>query len=333
MTAAWKVLAAALAASVSLACPACSQDARPLTSLGFDERPRDAAVDAPASMKLTQVVAEGPWGLGGRGLAVDQNGNLFVAAVEAVYVSSGAEASVYLSRDDISAILGPEYPLPDWDDLDVGPDGLVYLLSSQHIIRSANAHQGEVLRKFLPIVFPRHLAVFSPDISFVLTANRELFRIDATGYALVYDISQMHGVNACVGEELEIQRSGTFLYLPGCDGSPVVRGHVDGSGTIALFDGHPNALNARFFLCAARDPAGGFFIMIEDDTTNDPKLMHFDEGVSAMAGYRTITTSPSLADAVIEHELVFDFSDCQMAAAHDGSVWIRTEKQLLRLTP
>ena len=55
--------------------------------------------------------------------------------------------------------------------------------------------------------------------------------------------------------------SGAFMYLPGCNGYPALRGNVDGSGVQVLYQSGAIPPGAQTFGCTARDPAGGFYLL------------------------------------------------------------------------
>jgi len=286
-------------------------------------------------MKLSQVVSDGPWEINQStaGIAVDDNGRVYVADTDNVYAVDNAQVSVFLTPEDAAAITGGPVLLYTYADLDIGSDGLLYILTQDWLIQTNTAHGGVALRDLKTIVAPAHLGVASPVLAGLINHYDGLWTVGPSGNEMVYDDTQVLGGTNCATEDLAVQSSGVFLYQPGCNGSPIVRGKLDGSGAVVLFDEQPNTLNVHNFLCVARDPAGGFFVMAEDDDTGDSTLLHFGEDVSETNGATRVLSAPTFAQAAETQDETLLFRYCAMAAGKDGTVWIQSFKQLWRLSP
>lgn len=148
----------------------------------------------------------------------------------------------------------------------------------------------------------------------------------------------------CANTDFAMSPSGTFLAEPGCSGSPLVRGNADGSGVERLFVsdalGPIPPFYATQFMCVGRDPAGGFFLMLTSaggGTGNSgPRLFHVNEDATAETGVTEVFTTPSFAEAqnttlVFPYESTFD--ECSLAAAPNGTIFLRTSSQLWKVTP
>jgi len=92
------------------------------------------------------------------------------------------------------------------------------------------------------------------------------WRFTAGGGQIVYDMSRLKDSYGCADQDLAAGPSGIFLYQPGCNGYPILRGKANGSGVDVLYDTvvlQPSSpLPASNFSCVARDPSGGFYLII-----------------------------------------------------------------------
>ena len=105
------------------------------------------------------------------------------------------------------------------------------------------------------------------------------------------------------------------------------RGNVDGSG-VATFTGFlPN------FICTARDPNGGFYIVLDDCPECVPRIYHLPDGATDKADATVVETTPSLAEAQAAQNDPLSFVFCSMAAASDGTLYIQSFQQLWKVSP
>jgi hypothetical protein len=131
-----------------------------------------------------------------------------------------------------------------------------------------------------------------------------------------------------------------FLYQPGCNGYPLLRGNADGTGVGVLYNTTitpPSAVSADNFLCSARDPSGGFYIIVEDVSDGAPRLYHLAGDAQGTARPTTdpvwIPTVPSFAQAKKSQSETFGFLFCSIATARDGTVFFQTYHQLWKVSP
>jgi hypothetical protein len=143
-------------------------------------------------------------------------------------------------------------------------------------------------------------------------------------------------VGGCACQDLAADRSGTFLYQSGCNGYPLLRGQTDGSGVGVLYPTSlvgPSDIAADNFLCVARDPAGGFYLAVDDPNDGAPRLYHVADDAQGRSGLTWIETAPSFAEASQQRSNVFGFDFCSLATAPDGTVYFQTYAQLWKVSP
>jgi hypothetical protein len=321
---------------------ACGGDAKPPRALSGTRTPGSGG-DQPGDAgnggsggsavgALTQVIGSGPWQIGqsAPGIAVDATGRVYLTDGVSVYTVDGSTVDVYLNEADRSAIEPGRFA--GFLDLDIGPDGLLYVLTSDGIIRSSAAHQGELLRDLSDIIYPAFLGVISDSLIGVINHYDGYYGIEPSGNTMIYGSDRVLGGTDCACEDLAVARSGVFLYQPGCNGSPLVKGTSDGTAVGVLFESEYNQsspLHASNFLCSTRDPLGGFFVVVEDNADGESRIYHLDENVTSTAGYGWVPTAPSMALARAQSDSL-TFRYCSVAAG-DGVLYIQTFQQLWRV--
>jgi hypothetical protein len=89
---------------------------------------------------------------------------------------------------------------------------------------------------------------------------------------------------------------------------------------------------AGSFECLARDPAGGFYVMVaEVGGGANPRLYHMSETATGAAGLTVVVTDPSLGEARLAQSpqgTPPDFSRCSLATSPDGTIFIQFGPQL-----
>ena len=295
--------------------------------------------------KLTRVIADGPWQLGQQttGIAVDSQGRLFINDEHNVYAVSGTSSTVFLTTADVTGISDQTL---GFQDLDIGPDDQLYIAFGRAILRTDTAHQATPWRDLsttYPALSAENLGVFATGgVAFAIGDG--LVRVTSSDATLIYPASSVvDWQEGCAGEDLSVARSGVFLYQTGCNAFPLVRGNVDGSGVEVLYKtellGH-SPLAANNFLCSARDPKGGFYVVADTSTSDDVAdtrrtLYHLSEDSDQTSGIERIDTTPTFTEALVEAQQsdVFAFDYCAIAGAPDGSVYLVTFSELWRVDP
>lgn len=284
---------------------------------------------------LTKVVDDAPWRSNlqrAGGIAVDGQNRVYFEDTENVWLIDGQNVSTYLTLAEAAAKTPPT--LQNWiTDLDRGPDGLLYVALRGNdstgavaaVVRSSSAHVAQPWIDVSSIGVAR-LNVISADRVAIINVGG-LYTATAASQTLVYANALLENRENCAAQDLSAAPTGTFLYQPGCNGSEMYRGNVDGSG-VATFTGFlPN------FICTARDPNGGFYIVLDDCPDCVPRIYHLPDGATDKAQATLVDTTPSLAEAQAAQNDPLSFVFCSMAAASDGSLYLQSGQQLWKASP
>ncbi len=307
---------------------------------GAPAAPVDAGVEGgreagPGHRTLTRVVNDAPWKGLQRvgGMAVDAQNRVYFEDTENVWLVDGQNVSTYLTLEEAAANAPPT--VTSWiSDLDRGPDGLLDVVVSGFgsmgnavavVVRASSPHAAQPWLDVSSIGAAR-LSVISADRAAVVNVAG-LHTASATGQTLVYPNALLDNAENCALHDLTAAPTGVFLYQPGCNGSPLYRGNVDGSGVAKV---------TGFFvthICTARDPNGGFYIVVDDFPPGATRIYHLADGATDAAAATLVETTPSLAavKAMQDDPVIFMF--CSMAAASDGSIYLQSFQQLWKVSP
>ena len=279
---------------------------------------------------ISLVHGNGPWqiGQGTTGIVADDNGQVLINDEDNVYLIDGGQISTYLTTLDLNLSAANGFR-----DMDRGSDGAVYLLTKDTILRSDTPHMATVFRT-LPsqVSSPVNMSMASLNDIGVVELYDELWNVGPNGAALVYN--HYFGSN-CTTEDLAIQSDGSFLYLLGCNGSPLTSGSLSGQTLSHMFKGFGsnNPFDVNNFNCLTREPSGGFYAVIRNSTSSQFELMHFTANVTQQTGFTTITTYPSLAGADMQTPTTFGLYFCSMATTPSGTIYLQSFERLWRLDP
>jgi hypothetical protein len=293
----------------------------------------------PATLgRVEQILDDGPWQVGqeSTGIAVDPTGAIYVSDPDTVYRVDGDDVSVFLNRDDIVAA-GAGDRGGRINDLDIDPEAQLTLAVSGYVLTSRTAHSLRVAQELMPVDQGlAKLGVVERDFFLLVTPNG-MSAYDQGHAALLYDAGQLERTAGCAAEDLAVSGTGEFLYQPGCNPSPLMRGYADGSGVGVLYEAGKETkvpISASNFVCSARDPAGGFYVVTRNAAGLLPLLYHVNEHADRTDAARYLPTEPSLAALQNEEwpdPLAFYF--CSIAVAPDGSIVFQTFRQLWRIWP
>ncbi len=289
-----------------------------------------------APRSLTRVIDQAPW-LRVQGIAADNHGRVYVSAEsttpleQAVYLVTGGRVDTYLTSAEAADAAGLAGFNVRLYDIDIGPDGAPYLIVDRtRIIRIPTPHHAD-LWPTASFTRGQYLGVWALDSAAIVKSNGSFITVTATVSNDLYLLNQWG--TGCFHEDLAILPSGTFLYMPGCLTSPLIRGSALGVGFEVLFNVEPfvsSPLNAHAFRCIARDPVGGFYAMVEGATDGGPHLYHVAEDATALGGTEEVETSPSLVAAANDENGNFDY--CSIAVDNDGTVFIEDFAELWKVT-
>jgi hypothetical protein len=322
-------------------------DAAPtLDALAPDTRDATGPVDVGVPQRrprvLTNVLTGAPW-FGTQavlGMAVDAQNRVYLADGQNVYTVTGQTVSVYLTAAEAAAGLNLAVN-EGVGSVDLDENGLIYVVAggisnaagiATFVLRSSAPHIVEIWRDISSMDGVERVAVVSAG--HVAVVGRDGMRtFSDTGNQLVYSSMQLSDTEGCATQDLKAAPSGVFLYQPGCNGSPLLRGNVDGSGVGVLYEGASLRQPASNFLCSSRDPSGGFYFLAERADDYSPQLYHVSEDASGLMGLEVIDTEPTFLVAKKTQTETYGFDFCSLAAARDGTVFLQTYSQLWKVSP
>jgi hypothetical protein len=281
------------------------------------------------------------------GLTVDAANRVFRADRTFIYVFEGGLFRTYMSIAE--AVSGPGMSEPGWFiDIDMGSDGLLYILLAPSfptatglvVARSSSAHTATRLLDF-PSTTAGVMRVITPGKVAIPDFFSGIWTASATGQQVVYPPA-IPGFT-CVSESvpaghLAVGPAGLFLFSSGCPRSALMRGNLDGSGLIPLYQPNPSPVSADSFTCLARDPAGGFYMMVTGDGTGatpraGTRLYHVADDASGTSGFTRVATTPSFDQARATQADPNVFTSCTLAAAPDGTLYVQTLYMLWKIAP
>ncbi|HEX2875724.1 MAG TPA: hypothetical protein VHP33_30940 [Polyangiaceae bacterium] len=322
----------------------------PIATSGGDDSGGSGGSAPTGSGALTRVVKGGPWALGQQttGFVVDHQGRLYLNDERHVFVIEGSDVSEYMTVEDVALITGDNANQISFTDLDLGEDDALYLGVRGKVIKSTSAHSGTVWGDFgaafspYPADFEEKLAVLSDD-ALVITESQGLYLIEHDKASLIYEDPPegQSWATDCASHDFTAARNGTFLFLPGCNGSSLIQGNADGSGSSVLYEADPKGpLQAANFHCVTRRPGGGFYFVSQTfNTSSDadgPHLYYLSETNGQPSSVVAVPSTPSLRavwrDLAGKNEpFVFDY--CSLAAAEDGTIYLQSMSQVWRIAP
>jgi hypothetical protein len=289
------------------------------------------------------VLAGAPWYAtqSTQGMAVDSQKRVYVGDNANIYVVDGTSLSTYLT---IAEAAGTNAAAAGFGDFDIGPDGRLYIVMSAftpdagqvvNVVRSNLPHIAQPWVSLSQVLTPRRVSVISASYLALISWDG-LWTFTDGGGKLIYPAAELVDTIDCAATDLAAAPSGVFLYEPGCNGSPILRGNADGSGVGSLYNSSllaPSVVPADNFLCVARDPAGGFYLVGDNSADDAPRLYHVAEDAQGSTGLIWIQTTPTIAQAKKSQNETFGFDFCSLAVASDGTVFFQTYHQLWKVTP
>jgi hypothetical protein len=296
----------------------------------------DGAVDAGPRRMLTQVLEGAPWYAtqATQGIAVDSRGRVYVGDHDNVFMVEADAVTTHLTATEAGGT--------GFGDFDIDSDDRLYIVTvgrtpglGVSVVRSSQPHQIDPWIDLSPTLTDASKLAVIDDGTIAVISRAGFWTFTDAGGAQIYSQSQMVGSSGCATQDLAAAPSGVFLYQPGCNGSPLLRGHSDGTGVGILYNtsfGQPSEISASNFLCVARDPSGGFYVVV-DGIGETPRLYHVAEDAQGTSGLTWIDTTPSFAQAKARASSVFGFRYCSLAAARDGTVYFQSYAQLWKVAP
>jgi hypothetical protein len=275
------------------------------------------------------LVGPGLWNQLIKSASIDGSERIFVSDGASVFVVAGSNAGAYVDATAIGSVLGSASKTIH--AVDVGPDGRVYILTDTAVLVSAGAGDVALLRAFSRLQGPSRLAVVAADQVLVIDDNG-LHRVNAAGETLVYSLDALMGGSSCSSQELTAQPDGTFFYMPGCNGSPLIKGKADGSGAGVLLK---SDLTPRFyadnFNGIGRSPCGGGFVLSVENNAGS-----WNEGLiqSDLNGnWSPITTTPTMLDYANMLGDYTTFHSRPIQVGPSGALYVVSADSVYRVSP
>jgi hypothetical protein len=337
-------LSLALVACVSSACSSKQEHASRLPDGldggfgGIDARPSgDSATDTAgdtAGFARALTLWAGPtiWTSLTRAAAIDESERVYVTDGANVYRVVDGKPESYLTSAELKAVLARD---PSNISIDTDSKGTLYIFDdgggATMLLSSGAPHEVKVVRAItdatLDPTFPAYMqAVDTDTVAFI--ARQGLFVSSPTSLTLVYDETKLGGSTiSCAAEYLTVTREGFAFYLPGCNGTALLGGKLDGSGfgEVMSMDvmrkADPKLSN---FDGMGRDRKGGVVVNMES------RLFSFD----TKGAYAPIGTNPTMADyQTSTGEVTNVFYLRPVLVGPSGAIYIVTGKSVLKIAP
>jgi hypothetical protein len=311
-----------------------------------DPGPSPPSVDggtsnAPTPRSLSLVVQNGPWSVANPlGFGVDGAGNAYVSDDNTnIYVVDGAgTVSTYLTTAEAATSAGLRFAA-QFVDLDVGPDGQLYVdltggligstSATNVVLRSSAAHQATLWRDLGSLEATRIVAAGAGQIAIGDTLAG-LSLATASAVQPIYTPAALNGAAGCgFAEEFALGGGGSVAFLPGC-AATVLRGTLTGATPTVLYQPNADPNFGEKFACTVGDPAGGFYFVVTDPLRDNPRLYHATDSATALPSLTLVPTEPTLGEMHVARG-AGEFSSCQMAVAPNGVLYLLTAKDIWKL--
>ena len=220
----------------------------------------------PASHVFEKISGPVIWTYLRRTIAVDSLDQVYVTSGSTIFRIKNKQPEIFLNAATIKAITGSSSDI-DIKSIDIGPDDNLYFLeaNSRKIFVSDQQGHVQVHRDLSGLPgFPQLIGVIDADTILLMNLYDGLYMVKGIGNTLLYDKSLVLGGTNCGTEDLAVGADGSFTYLPGCNGSPMLAGKSDGSGVgILLTNSISVGLGGWWnFSSVSTDNAGGFIAII-----------------------------------------------------------------------
>jgi len=286
-------------------------------------------IDPPVQLfEMVRVVEGAPWEIiqDTGGIAVDPNERVFIADGITVYMVEDGIVTPWLEAAD-----GISSPM----DVDVDENGLLYVIDmfDRRVVQSSAAHELEVLVDVPQLSTPINLGVLAPGQVAIRSLMDGLWTATAAGAEPLFGERELMGASGCATEELAVSLSGVFVYQPGCNGSPMVMGTLDGTELWLSFEsdfGAPGSYTNS--LCSTRAPGGGFYAALQFDISTH-RLVYVEEDAGNGGGWGYVETSPTYAELEQLTNETFGFRYCGIAVSSSSTLYFQTSRELWVGTP
>lgn len=220
----------------------------------------------PASHVVEKITGPVIWTNLRRTIAVDSLDQVYVTSGSTIFRIKNKQPEIFLNAATIKAATGSSLDL-DIKSIDIGPDDNLYFLEANSRKIFVSDQQGNVqMHRVLSGLpgSPQLMGVIDADTILLMNLYDGLYMVKGSGNTLLYDKSLVLGGTNCGTEDLAAGADGSFTYLPGCNGSPMLAGKSDGSGVGILLTNSISVGLAGWwnFSGVSTDNAGGFTAII-----------------------------------------------------------------------
>lgn len=283
----------------------------------------------PASHVFEKIAGPSIWTYLRRTIAVDSLDQVYVTSGSTIFRVKDKVPAIFLNAATIKAATGSS-AAPDIRSIDVGPDDNLYFLegTSGKILVSDQQGQVRIHRDLRGIPgFPQRIGVIDADSILLINLYDGLYLVKGSGNSLLYDKSLVLGGTNCATEDLAADADGSFSYMPGCNGSPMVGGKSDGSGVGILLTNSINVglTNWWNFSGVGKDPEGGFIANVSGS-----RILR----ITAQGQYEIIHTDPELdvlARTFEESDMAFYYG--AIAKGSTGNIYLLSSTSLYAAHP
>jgi len=247
----------------------------------------------PASHVFEKISGPVIWTYLRRTIAVDSLDQVYVTSGSTIFRIKNKQPEIFINAATIKAATGSSSDL-NIKSLDIGPDDNLYFLEANSSKIFVSDQQGHVQMhrdlRGLP-GSPQLIGVIDADTILLMHLYDGLYMVKGSGNTLLYDRSLVQGGTNCGTEDLAVGADGSFTYLPGCNGSPMLAGKSDGSGVgILLTNSISVGLGGWWnFSGVSTDNAGGFIAnvsgsrILRTNAQGQNEIIHTDPELDALA--------------------------------------------------
>ena len=273
-------------------------------------------------------------------IAVDTAQRVYFSDSVTIYVIDAGTTSPYLTVAEAASTAGLGN-VARILDVDVGPDGQLYVLLSSAqasettgtdmVVTSNAAHRATLLRDLGDLNHRRMKVIAAGRVGYF--SGTGFGTATAAGTQSVYTGAALGWSDTCqvVRRDLAIAPSGTVAFLPGCTDGAVQRGTADGASIGVLYQPNADTIYGEHFACVATDPAGGFYALVTDVLgRHNPRLVHLPEAVTGATVPTLVPTVPTFGEVSVANGGGL-FDDCTMAVAPNGVIYAQTGNQIWKV--
>ena len=262
--------------------------------------------------------------------AIDSAERVYVTDAKSIFVADTTGVRTAYSASQLSLDFGTaDYVI---SKIDMSPDDRLFVLvdlsqSSFTTTLFASDGQGH-LRTFADFksFWPNLPVISAVSSDYVLAPFDSLYCVTSNVVAPLPALGTNYwGSYGCADRAITNEPSGSFYFLPGCNGSPLLGGSVNGAAVSVL--SNLSDLGENYFLnfsSVARAPHGGSIVSL------DAVFYYFDQTKTHIR----LSTSPSIAEVrAVENGGDTDFLYCVDVVGPSNTIYIVCPAHIYRAVP